>query len=147
MYKDFFLSNYSETQKILKDSFSIVFIKDKIYSMIELTSKQRKVLEKFAQPLSALIQIGGAGLTEEQVKHINTLIASHELIKIKYNILKSLAGSESKEEISQSRHELDSEIEAKTNSTHVRTIGNVAIFYRPAKEAKDRKYEKALSKA
>lgn len=115
--------------------------------MIELTSKQRKVLEKFAQPLSPLVQVGGAGLTDEQIKNIDRIIGDHELIKVKYNIIKSLAASEEKDELKQSRLALDNEIEEKTNSTHVRTIGNVAIFYRAAKEPKDRQFEKALSKA
>ena len=53
--------------------------------MIELTSKQRKFLEKNAQPLSPLVQIGGAGVTAEQIKQIDSLIAIHELIKIKFN--------------------------------------------------------------
>ncbi|MCR4790649.1 MAG: YhbY family RNA-binding protein [Treponemataceae bacterium] len=115
--------------------------------MIELTSKQRKVLEKYAQPLSPLVQVGGAGLTDEQIKNIDRIIGSHELIKIKYNNIKALSGTESKDELKQGRMDLDREIESKTNSTHVRTIGNVAIFYRAAEKAEDRKYEKALSKA
>ena len=56
--------------------------------MTELTSKQRKVLEKFAQPMSALVQIGGAGLTEAQVAQIDRCLADHELIKVKFNEFK-----------------------------------------------------------
>lgn len=114
--------------------------------MIELTPKQRKYLEKNAQPMNALVQVGGAGLTEEQIKHIDKVLASHELIKIKYNVIKSLAGASERSEIKESRNELDTEIEEKTNSTHVRTIGNVAIFYRAAEKAENRNYEKGLSK-
>ena len=53
--------------------------------MIELTSKQRKYLEKEAQPLSPLVLIGGAGLTDEQIKQITTVLKDHELIKVKFN--------------------------------------------------------------
>lgn len=113
--------------------------------MIEITAKQRKYLEKCAQPMNPLVQIGGAGLTEEQIKNISKVLTSHELIKIKYNIIKSLSGE--RDEIQESRLSLDKEIEEKTDSTHVRTIGNVAIFYRPAEKPADRKYEKGLSKA
>jgi len=114
--------------------------------MIELNAKQRKFLEKNAQPMNALVQVGGAGLTDEQIKHIKNVLASHELIKVKYNVIKSLAGASERSEIKESRNELDNEIEEKTNSTHVRTIGNVAIFYRAAEKPEDREYEKGLLK-
>lgn len=114
--------------------------------MNELTAKQRKFLEKNAQPLSALVQVGGAGLTEEQVKNIGNVIASHELIKVKYNLIKALATTEDKSEVNESRKKLDDEIAAKTNSIHVRTIGNVAIFYRASEKEDQRKFEKELNK-
>lgn len=103
--------------------------------MIELTSKQRKVLEKNAQPLSPLVQIGGAGVTAEQEKQIERLLGEHELVKVKFN------------EFKDEKRELSEEIARKTDSTLVRIIGNVATFYKPAKEAKDRKYEKELNAA
>ena len=53
--------------------------------MIELNSKQRKILEKAAQPLSSAVLIGGAGLTDEQVAQINSMLKIHELIKVKFN--------------------------------------------------------------
>ncbi|MBQ0051045.1 MAG: YhbY family RNA-binding protein [Treponema sp.] len=114
--------------------------------MIELTAKQRKFLEKKAQPLSALVQVGGAGLTEEQVKNINNIFKSHELIKIKYNVIKSLAMAEERAEVADARNTLDSDIEQNTNSTHVRTIGNVAIFYKAAEKADDQEFEADLKK-
>ena len=103
--------------------------------MIELTSKQRKVLEKNAQPLSPLVQIGGAGVTAEQEKQVERLLGEHELVKVKFN------------EFKDEKRELSEEIARKTDSTLVRIIGNVATFYKPAKEAKDRKYEKDLNAA
>lgn len=114
--------------------------------MIKLNSKQRKLLEKSAQPLNALVQIGGAGLTEEQVKNISNVLDSHELVKIKYNLIKSLAVTEEREQVASSRKNFDEEISIKTDSAHVRTIGNVAIFYKPAKDAGCRKFEKKLEK-
>ncbi|MDY2843961.1 MAG: YhbY family RNA-binding protein [Treponema sp.] len=114
--------------------------------MTTLTSKQRKFLEKNAQPLSALVQVGGAGLTEEQVKNISSVIDSHELIKIKYNFIKSLAAVSEKAEVNENRDNLDREISEKTGAVHVRTIGNVAIFYKPAKKEDDRRFEKELKK-
>ena len=102
--------------------------------MIELNSKQRKILEKAAQPLSAAVLIGGAGLTDEQVAQINSMLKIHELIKVKFN--------EYKEE----KRELSLSISEKTDSTLVRIIGNVAVFYRPAEKSADRKFQKSLEK-
>jgi len=103
--------------------------------MTELTSKQRKVLEKFAQPMSAMVQIGGAGLTEAQVAQIDRCLADHELIKVKFN------------EFKDDKKDLTGEVVQRTDATLVRIIGNVAILYRPAEKADDRQYEKALKKA
>ncbi|WP_294427429.1 ribosome assembly RNA-binding protein YhbY [uncultured Treponema sp.] len=101
---------------------------------MEINAKQRKLLEKNAQPLNPLVQVGGAGVTEEQIKQITRLLAEHELIKVKFN------------EFKEEKRELSAQISEKTDSTLVRLIGNVLILYRPAKEAKDRKFEKDLDK-
>ena len=103
--------------------------------MIELTSKQRKFLEKTAQPMSPLVLIGGAGVTEEQIKQIQTVIKTHELIKVKFN------------EYKDEKKSLADSIQKETDSTLVRIIGNVAIFYKATEKPTDRKYEKALLKA
>lgn len=106
-----------------------------IFFMIELTSKQRKLLEKEGQSLSPVVLIGGAGVTEEQIKQIQTVIKVHELIKIKFN------------EFKDQKKELCSLIAENTDSTLVRITGNTALFYKPAEEFSDRKYEKLLAKA
>ena len=101
---------------------------------MEINAKQRKFLEKNAQPLSPLVQVGGAGVTEEQIKQISRLLGEHELIKIKFN------------EFKDEKRELSAEIAQKTESTFVRLIGNVLILYRPAEEVKNRQFEKELEK-
>lgn len=103
--------------------------------MIELTSRQRKFLEKSAQPMSPMVLIGGAGVTEEQIKQIQTVIKIHELIKVKFN------------EFKDEKRELAKVIEEQTSSTLVRIIGNVAVFYKEAEKPADRKYAKGLLKA
>lgn len=85
---------------------------------MELTSKQRKILEKFAQPLSAGVLIGGGGVTPEQINHINMMFETHELIKVKFN------------EYKDEKRDLSEKIASETASTLVRIIGNVAIFYK-----------------
>ena len=101
---------------------------------MEINAKQRKFLEKNAQGLNALVQVGGAGVTENQIAQISRLLEEHELIKVKFN------------EFKDEKRELSNEIAQKTDSKMVRLIGNVLILYRPAKEADDRKFEKDLNK-
>lgn len=103
--------------------------------MIELTSKQRKILEKAAQPMSPLVLIGGAGVTEEQLKQIGIVLKDHELIKVKFN------------EYKDEKQELSRSIAEQTDSTLVRIIGNVALFYKEAEKPENRNYAKALKKA
>ena len=102
--------------------------------MIELTSKQRKNLEKLAHDLQPVVIVGGAGVTDGVVSMVENSLAAHELIKVKFNEFKN------------EKRELSNEIKQKTDSTMVRLIGNVLILYRPAKEANDRKFEKDLNK-
>ncbi|MBR1722734.1 MAG: YhbY family RNA-binding protein [Treponema sp.] len=101
---------------------------------MEINAKQRKLLEKNAQSLNALVQIGGAGVTENQIAQISRLLDEHELIKVKFN------------EFKEEKRDLSNEIAEKTNSSNVRMIGNVLILYRPAEKADDRKYEAELRK-
>lgn len=97
--------------------------------MIELNSKQRKILEKAAHDLQPVVIVGGAGMTEGVIQMADKALADHELIKVKYN--------EYKEE----RQELTTELCEKTNSTLVRIIGNVAILFREAEKEEDRKFK------
>ncbi len=99
-----------------------------------LNSKQRKFLEKNAQPLSPDVLIGGAGVTEAQIAQIDKMLADHELIKVKFN------------EFKEDKKELTEQIVQKTNSTFVRTIGNVSTLYRPAEKPANRKFENDLKK-
>ncbi len=132
---------FSSTYKSVNQHFPIFFqlnfssVIVIILFMIELTSKQRKFLEKSAQPMSPMVLIGGAGVTVEQIKQIQTVIKTHELIKVKFN------------EFKDEKQELAKEIEEQTASTLVRIIGNVAVFYKEAEKPADRKYAKGLLKA
>ncbi|MCH5291394.1 MAG: YhbY family RNA-binding protein [Treponema sp.] len=103
--------------------------------MTELSSKQRKILERYAQPLPAAVLIGSAGVTEAQTAHIARCLADHELIKVKFN------------EFKDDRQTLAEQLAAATDALLVRIIGNVAILYRPAEKPDRRHYEKALAKA
>ena len=95
--------------------------------MIELTSKQRKNLEKIAHDLQPVVIVGGAGVTDGLVSMVENSLAAHELIKIKFN--------EYKDEI----RELTADLCEKTDATLVRIIGFTAILFREAEEEEDRK--------
>lgn len=102
--------------------------------MITLSSKQRKVLEKYAQPLNAVVLIGGGGVTDALIGQVENAIQAQELVKIKFN------------EFKDEKQELAEQIAAALSATLVRIIGNVAVLYRPAKAPDKRKYEKELAK-
>ena len=95
--------------------------------MIELTSKQRKNLEKIAHDLQPVVIVGGAGVTDGVVSMVENSLAAHELIKVKFN--------EYKDEI----RELTADLCEKTEATLVRIIGFTAILFREAEEEEDRK--------
>ena len=102
--------------------------------MIELTSKQRKYLEKEAHDLQPVVIVGGAGVTEGVIQMADNSLAAHELIKVKFN--------EYKDEIK----ELTAELCEKCNATLVRIIGFTVILYREAEKAEDRTYAAGLKK-
>ena len=97
--------------------------------MTELTSKQRKELEKVAHDLQPVVIVGGAGVTDGVIGMVDNSLTAHELIKIKFN--------EYKEE----KQELTAQICQGTDATLVRIIGNVAILFRenPDKEEEKKK--------
>ena len=95
--------------------------------MIELTSKQRKNLEKLAHDLQPVVIVGGAGVTDGVISMVDNSLAAHELIKVKFN--------EYKDEI----RELTTELCEKTDATLVRIIGFTVILFREAEEEADRK--------
>lgn len=86
--------------------------------MIELTSKQRKALEKQAHDLNPVVIIGQHGVTENLLKMVEDSLKTHELIKVKFN------------EYKDDKREYSEDIANRTDSNLVRVIGNVAIFYR-----------------
>ena len=97
--------------------------------MIELNSKERKILEKAAHDLQPVVIVGGAGVTEGLVKMVDSSLAVHELIKVKFN------------EYKDEKVELVNQICNQVNATLVRIIGNVAILYRQAEKPEDRKFD------
>ncbi len=95
--------------------------------MIELTSKQRKALEKIAHDIEPVVIVGAAGVTDGVIKMVQTSLDAHELIKIKFN------------EYKDEKTELTQKICTETDATLVRIIGNRVILYKQAEKPEDRK--------
>ncbi|MCQ2589048.1 MAG: ribosome assembly RNA-binding protein YhbY [Treponema sp.] len=96
--------------------------------MIDLTSKQRKILEKAAHDLQPVVIVGGAGVTDGVMAMVASSLKAHELLKIKFN------------EYKDEKNELTQDICSKCDATLVRIIGNVAILYKEAEKEEDRKF-------
>ena len=94
---------------------------------MELNSKQRKDLEKYAHNLQPVVIVGGAGVSDGVIKMVDNSLTSHELIKIKFN------------EYNDEKKQLTDNICNKCGATLVRIIGNIAIIYRQAEKIEDRK--------
>lgn len=101
---------------------------------MDINSKQRKLLEKHANTIEPVVIVGGAGVTDGVTEKVQQSLASHELIKIKFN------------EFKDEKHELTAGIVEATGAVLVRIIGNVAILYKAAEKKETRKYEKELNK-
>ena len=96
---------------------------------MELNSKQRKDLEKYAHNLQPVVIVGGAGVSDGVIKMVDNSLTAHELIKIKFN------------EYKDEKKKLTDDICNKCDATLVRIIGNIAIIYRQAEKIEDRKFK------
>ncbi|MEE1167376.1 MAG: YhbY family RNA-binding protein [Treponema sp.] len=102
--------------------------------MIELSSKQRKLLEKYANSIDPVVIVGGNGVSAGVTEKVLQSLECHELIKVKFN------------EFKDEKYELTQGLVESCQATLVRIIGNVAILYKACEERENRRYEKELSK-
>ena len=96
--------------------------------MIELNSKQRKLLEKYAHNLQPVVIVGQNGVTESLAEKVTHSLNAHELIKVKFN------------EFKEEKFDLAKELSETCNANLIRVIGNIAILYKQAEKPEDRKY-------
>ena len=86
-----------------------------------LTRKQIVFLRGKAHPLSPVVSIGNAGLSEAVLSEIEIALAHHELIKVKLGV-----------DDRHLRDDMCMEITRRTAGDLVQQIGKIAVFYRPA---------------
>lgn len=92
-----------------------------------LTGAQRKALRGLAHDLKPLIQIGRAGLTDGVLASLDEALTDHELVKVRF-----LDHREHKKELCE-------RISEGLGAALAGTVGHVAIFYRPAPSAENRR--------
>jgi RNA-binding protein len=94
-----------------------------------LNSRQRRFLSGLAQSMDCLITLGRAGATPELADRLGELLASHELVKMRFGDFK------------ESRQELAKALAEGSGSELVRMIGYVAIFWKANPDPDKRKID------
>lgn len=99
--------------------------------MAVLTSKQRQFLKGLAHPLSPIVRVGKAGVTDSVVAETKKSLHSHELIKVRVE-----------SDDSAERKELAQQLADATGSQLAATIGKIAVLYRERDEEPEIKLPK-----
>lgn len=97
--------------------------------MLEITSRQRKLLEKQAIDIQPVVIVGQNGVTPSLTEMVSKSLYSHELIKIKFN--------EFKDDKSSLTEKLCNDCDANL----IRIIGNVVILFKQNADPEKRIYK------
>ncbi len=89
---------------------------------MELSEKQKKHLRRLAHPLSPVVMLGNAGLTDGVVGELERALTDHELVKVSARVGDRAARNAALESLA-----------ARTTAQLVQRIGNVGVFYRRGK--------------
>ncbi|HME38551.1 MAG TPA: YhbY family RNA-binding protein [Steroidobacteraceae bacterium] len=84
-----------------------------------LSEKQKKHLRRLAHPMSPIVMLGNAGLTDGVVNELDRALTDHELVKVSARV-----GDRT------SRDAALGEMAARTASELVQRVGHVGVFYR-----------------
>jgi RNA-binding protein len=86
---------------------------------MELSEKQKKHLRRLAHPLSPIVMLGNAGLTDAVVSELDRALTDHELVKVSARV-----GDRA------SRNTALDTLAGRTRSALVQRVGHVGVFYR-----------------
>jgi RNA-binding protein len=86
---------------------------------MELSEKQKKHLRRLAHPLSPIVMMGNAGLTDGVVNELDRALTDHELVKVSARVGERDA-----------RNEALATLAARTSAQLVQRVGHVGVFYR-----------------
>lgn len=90
---------------------------------MELSEKQKKHLRRLAHPLSPIVMLGNAGLTDGVVNELDRALTDHELVKVSARVGDRGARNDA----------LDA-LATRTSAHLVQRVGNVGVFYRRGKD-------------
>ncbi len=88
-----------------------------------LSEKQRKHLRRLAHPLSPIVMLGNAGLTDAVAAELERALGDHELVKVSARIGDRDA-----------RNAALAGLASRTASELVQRVGHVGVFYRRRKD-------------
>ncbi len=86
---------------------------------MQLSEKQKKHLRRLAHPLTPIVMLGNAGLTDGVVNELDRALNDHELVKVSARVGERDA-----------RNEALATLAARTTSELVQRVGHVGVFYR-----------------
>jgi RNA-binding protein len=86
---------------------------------MELSEKQKKHLRRLAHPLSPVVMLGNAGLTDAVVNELDRALTDHELVKVSARVGDRGARDTALEALA-----------ARTSAALVQRVGHVGVFYR-----------------
>jgi len=89
---------------------------------MELSEKQKKHLRRLAHPLSPIVMMGNAGLTDGVVNELDRALTDHELVKVSARV-----GDRDQ------RNAALATLAQRTAAELVQRVGNVGVFYRRSK--------------
>ncbi|MGA2840085.1 MAG: ribosome assembly RNA-binding protein YhbY [Steroidobacteraceae bacterium] len=90
---------------------------------MNLSEKQKKHLRRLAHPLSPIVMLGNAGLTDGVVNELDRALTDHELVKVSARI--------GERDV---RNQALATLAARTSAELVQRVGHVGVFYRRRKE-------------
>jgi len=86
---------------------------------MELSEKQKKHLRRLAHPMSPVVMLGNAGLTDGVVTELDRALADHELVKVSARVGDRAA-----------RNAALATLASRTRAELVQRVGHVGVFYR-----------------
>jgi RNA-binding protein len=84
-----------------------------------LSEKQKKYLRRLAHPMSPIVMLGNAGLTDGVVSELDRALTDHELVKVTARV----GARDARDEALQM-------LAARTSAELVQRVGHVGVFYR-----------------
>jgi RNA-binding protein len=89
---------------------------------MNLSEKQKKHLRRLAHPLSPIVMLGNAGLTDGVVNELDRALTDHELVKVSARVGEREARNAALDVLAN-----------RTSSALVQRVGHVGVFYRRGK--------------